>query len=35
MASEVQTRRMTADELFDLPDDGFHRYELSVESWSR
>lgn len=28
MASEVQTHRMTADELFDLPDDGFHRYEL-------
>ena len=28
MASEVQTRPMTADELFALPDDGFHRYEL-------
>jgi len=28
MASEVQTHAMTADELFALPDDGFHRYEL-------
>lgn len=28
MASEVQTRPMTADELLDLPDDGFHRCEL-------
>lgn len=28
MAPDVQTRRMTADELFELPDDGFHRYEL-------
>jgi Uma2 family endonuclease len=28
MAPEVQTRRMTADELFALPDDGYHRHEL-------